>query len=137
MGVIGVGLVGVGLFNLLSIGLVDVAWVVFWLGLGLVLHDGVLAPATAVLSGLAADRWSADKRRVLLVALVCIGSLTLIALPMIIQRGAVPGNETLLGRNYLLGWAIACLLVLLGAGLAEVAGRIRAKRVSSPSTTPR
>ena len=137
MGLVGVGLIAVGLFNLLSIGFVDLLWVGFWLGLGLVLHDGFLAPATAALSKLAADRWSADKRRVLLVALVAIGSLTLIAMPLIIQRGAVAGNDSLLGRNYLVGWAVACLLVLIGAGLAEVVGRVRAKRVSSPSTAPR
>lgn len=137
MGVGGVALIGVGLFNLMSIGFVDVLWVGFWLGLGLVLHDGVLAPATAALSKLAADRWSAKNRRVLLVALVCIGSLTLIALPLFGQQGAVAGNDTLLGRNYLLGWALACLLVLLGAALAEVVGRIRASREPRKSTASR
>jgi len=137
LGAVGVGLIGVGLFNLLSIGFVDVLWVGFWLGLGLVLHDGVLAPATAALSKLAADRWPADKRRGLLIALVSVGSLTLIALPLFGQQGAVAGNDSLLGRNYLVGWAVACLLVLLGAGVAEAVGRVRAKRASSPSTTSR
>lgn len=128
IGLGGVGLIGVGLFNLMSIGLVDLLWVGFWLGLGLVAHDGVLAPATAALSKLAADRWPAHRRRALLVALVGIGSLTLVALPLVIQQGSVVGNDTLLGRNYLLGWAVACLLVLLGAAAAEVVGRVRAGR---------
>lgn len=128
IGLGGVGLIGVGLFNLMSIGLVDLLWVGFWLGLGLVAHDGVLAPATAALSKLAADRWPTHRRRALLVALVGIGSLTLVALPLVIQQGSVVGNDTLLGRNYLLGWAVACLLVLLGAAAAEVVGRVRAGR---------
>jgi hypothetical protein len=59
---------------------------------------------------------------------VTIGSLTLIALPMIMQQDAVPGNPTLLGRNYLVGWAVACLLVLAGAALAALLARLRAPR---------
>jgi len=137
MGLGGAGLIGVGLFNLLAVGLVNLLWVGFWLAAGLILHDGVLAPATAALSKLAADRWSAKARRVLLVALVCIGSLTLIALPLFGQRNAVAGNPTLLGRNYLAGWAVACLLVLIGAALAEVVGRLRAKRAAPRSTARR
>ncbi|MDQ4038539.1 MAG: hypothetical protein M3313_09360 [Actinomycetota bacterium] len=136
LGLGGGGLLGIGLFNLLALGFHDLLWVGFWLGLGLVAHDGVLAPATAGLSKLAADRWPAHRRRVLLVAVVCIGTLTLLALPLVIQRDAVAGNDTLLGRNYLLGWAAACLLVVIGAGTAEVLGRMRSNRVPPRSTVP-
>jgi len=137
IGVGGLVLVGVGLFNLLGIDFVNLLWVGFWLAAGLFLHDFVLSPAIAVSSKLVARRWSVTGRRVPLVALVSIASLTLIALPLLGKPGAEAGNPTLLGRNYLVGWAAACLLVLLGAALAEVAGRVRARRGSRLSTTPR
>jgi len=130
----GVILIGVGLFNALALELVDLLWLAFWLGAGLVAHDAMVAPATAGLSKLAADRWPAHGRRVLVIATVTIGPLTLIALPLIQQQGAVPGTPTLLGRNYLAGWAAACLLVLIGAAVAEVVSRVRAKRDSAQST---
>lgn len=137
MAVGGIALIGVGLFNLLVIDLVDLLWLGCWLAIGLVLHDGFLAPATAAVSKLAADRWAAKGRGVLLLALVSIAGLSLIAAPMMIQRDSVAGNPTLLGRNYFVGWAVACLLVLLGVVLAEVIGRVRAQRRKPQSTAPR
>ncbi len=134
MGLGGVALIGLGVFNLLGIDLVDLLWVAFWLAAGLILHDGVLAPATAVVSRVAAGRWSANGRRGVLIALVSAGSLTLIAFPLIIQRHAVAGNDTLLGRNYLAGWAIAAMLILVGAGLAEIVGRYRSNQRKRQST---
>lgn len=137
LGLGGVTLIGVGIFNSLALGFVNLLWLLFWLATGLILHDGVLAPGTAAMSKLATDRWSVTARRSLLVAVVCIGSLTLIALPLVVQHNAVPGNPTLLGRNYLLGWALASLLVLVGAGVAEVIGRLRSKGTTRQSTTRR
>lgn len=136
MGLGGLALMGLGLSELLALDLVDLLWVGFWLAAGVFLHDAVLGPTTAVLSKLAAARASAKVRRIPLVALVSLGSLTLIALPLLARQGAVAGNPTLLGRNYLVGWAAACLLVLIGAVLAEVLRRARAKRVSGKSTAP-
>lgn len=127
LGIVGVSLIAVGLLNSLALGFIDLLWLGFWLGAGLVVHDGLLAPGTAGLSKLTA-RWPARRRRIPLVATVTIGSLTLIALPMIMQQDAVPGNPTLLGRNYLVGWAVACLLVLAGAALAALVARLRAPR---------
>lgn len=137
IGLAGLVLIGVGLIEVLDLDLVDMLWLGFWLAAGVVAHDGVLAPATTVLGKLTADRLPAHRRRVLVVAAVSIGSLTLLVLPLLGQQGAVAGNDTLLGRNYLVGWAAACLLVVLGAALAEVVGRLRAKRDSAQSTGPR
>lgn len=137
LGLSGLGLLGIGLVNLAPLGLVDLLWLGFWLGLGLLLHDGVLAPATAAVSQLAAQRWSAKRRGGLLVATVCLASLTLIALPLFGQQGAVAGNDSLLGRNYLLGWGVACLLVLLASALAHLVGHLRTRKDSSQSTAAR
>jgi len=132
----GLALIGVGIVNLLGIDLVNLLWVGFWLAAGLVLHDGVLAPATAALSRLAADNWSVSRRRHFVIALIAIGSLTLIALPLLGRQNAVAGNPSLIGRNYLAGWAVACLLVILGVALAAAVGRLRAKRRTAQFTTP-
>lgn len=137
LGLAGVALIGVGAVNLLGLGLVDLLWVVFWLGAGLVLHDGVLAPTTAVLGKAAADRWSGRARGAVLVGLVSVGSLTLIAIPLMIQHNSVAGNDTLLGRNYLVGWLAACTLVAVGAALAEVVSRWRISRRDRQSTATR
>lgn len=128
IGLGGVVLIGVGLFNLLDFGLVDLLWVAGWLAAGVALHDGVVAPSAGVVGRLGARRLSLRHRRVPVVALVCLGVLSLLALPLIGRMGAVAGNPTLLGRNYLLGWASACLLVLLGALVAEVLRRARVAR---------
>lgn len=137
MGLGGVVLVGLGVLNLLDFDFVDLLWVGFWLGAGLLLHDGVVAPATAIASKIAADRWSPTARRGALIALVCVASLSLIAVPMMIQHNGVAGNDTLLGRNYLGGWAMAGLLVLIGVGVSEGIVRVRARRRQGKSTAPR
>ncbi len=137
IGLAGLVLMGVGAIELLEFDLVDLLWVGFWLAAGVVLHDGVLAPATSVLGSLSADRLSADRRRFLVIAAVSVGSLTLLALPLILQQDGVAGNSSLLGRNYLVGWVAACALVLIGATIATVVGRVRAKRTAPKSTAAR
>ncbi|MGI8722049.1 MAG: hypothetical protein ACR2JG_07460 [Geodermatophilaceae bacterium] len=142
IGLAGLVLMGVGAIELLEFDLVDLLWVGFWLAAGVVLHDGVLAPATSVLGSLSADRLSADRlsadrRRLLVIAAVSVGSLTLLALPLILQQDGVAGNSSLLGRNYLVGWVVACALVLIGATIATVVGRVRAKRTAPKSTAAR
>lgn len=137
IGLAGLVLIGVGAIELLEFDLVDLLWVAFWLAAGVVLHDGVLAPATTVLGTLTADRVAADRRRVLVIAAVSIGSLTLLAVPLMLQQDGVTGNSSLLGRNYLVGWLVACALVLVGATVAAVVGRAREKRVSPKSTAAR
>lgn len=128
IGLGGVALIGVGLIEALGLGFVDLLWLAGWLAAGVFAHDVVIAPGTAALSKLAADRWHVRVRRIPAVAIVCTGSLTLIALPLLGRQGSVAGNPTLLGRNYLAGWASACLLVLIGAFLAEWFRRVLANR---------
>ncbi|MGI8651881.1 MAG: hypothetical protein ACR2I7_03685 [Geodermatophilaceae bacterium] len=137
IGLAGLVLIGVGAIELLEFDLVDLLWVAFWLAAGVVLHDGVLAPATTVLGTLTADRVAADRRRILVIAAVSVGALTLLAVPLMLQQDGVAGNSSLLGRNYLVGWLVACALVLLGATVAEVVGRARAERASPESTAAR
>ncbi len=134
IGLAGLVLIGVGVIELLDFDLIDLLWVGFWLAAGVAAHDGVLAPTSAVAGKFTADRLPAHRRRALVIAAVSIGSLTLFAVPLMLAQGGVAGNPTLLGRNYLVGWLVACALVLTGATIAEVVGRVRAKRDSPQST---
>jgi hypothetical protein len=95
------------------------AWgsVLTWLAGGVVLHDVVLAPIVVGL-GVAASRWlPAPWRRPAVVALVCWGSLTLAAIPVLYGGGVRPDNPTLLDRPYVASWWIgsATVVVLVGA----------------------
>lgn len=129
LGLSGLALMGVGVLELLAFDdVVDLLWLAGWLAAGVFLHDGVLAPATAVAGRYAARRWHIRGRVIPIVAGVSVGSLTLLALPLVGRQGSVAGNPTLLGRDYLVGWASACMLVVLGALLAESVRQVRANR---------
>lgn len=103
-----------------------------WLVGGVVLHDFVLAPVM-VLLGLAVRRWlPAPWRTPLVVAGIALGSITLVAVPVLGRFGARPDNPSLLDRPYVPGW-----LVLLALGLLAVAGHVLAQRVRAAVTSRR
>lgn len=128
LGLAGLVLIGVGAFSLREFGLLDLFWVAVWLVAGVAAHDGILAPGFALLSRSQARRVPKGMRRWVAVAVVPLAALTLIAVPLILQRDAVAGNPSLLGRNYLLGWLAACLAVLVGVGIGYLVSRGRAPR---------
>jgi len=105
-----------------------------WLVGGVLLHDVVLAPATVVL-GWAALRVARPERvRPWAVALVLLGPLTLLALPVLGRFGARPDNPTLLDRPYWFGWIV--VVALVAAGIL-IAGRARRQHEPpSRSTDP-
>ncbi|MCY7394971.1 MAG: hypothetical protein LH468_02270 [Nocardioides sp.] len=106
--------------QLLSLGL--------WLVSGLVVHDAILAP---VVLGLAFGFRAVPEafRRPATVALVVLGSLSVLAVPVIGRFGARPDNATLLDRPYVVSWAV---LVALGVVAVLVAGRLGSSR--TPAT---
>jgi hypothetical protein len=119
---LGLGLVGVllgayGAYRLLALGVGNLVSATVWLVGGVVLHDGVLAPLVLGLGALAA-RWLPEQVRVPATgALVVLGSLTLVAVPVLGRFGARPDNPTLLDRPYAAGWLVVAALVLGVAGL--------------------
>lgn len=84
--------------------------VVEWLAFAVVLHDGVLVPLM-LLSGLALG---ARLRNRLRRPLVVAGSLTAVALPVLLRPGT-PANPSVLPLDYQRGWAVSVSAV---AGLA-------------------
>jgi hypothetical protein len=86
--------------------------VLTWLIGGVVLHDGVLAPVVVGL-GLVATRWLPEAwRAAVVVGLVCWGSLTLIAFPVLYGEGVDPTNESLQHRPYVTSWWIGTAVML-------------------------
>ncbi len=52
--------------------------------------------------------------------MVVLGSLTILAIPMLGRFGAKADNPTLLDRNYWLGWSLIAVLVVAGVVVASV-----------------
>jgi hypothetical protein len=103
----------------------QVAAAVVWLVGGVLLHDAVLAPLTILLVALAV-RWLPDEvRRPATVALIVVGPLTLLAVPVLGRFGARPDNSTLLDRPYVASWLVLLALSVLVVAVASVVVRSR------------
>lgn len=111
--------------------LVDVAT---WMVSGVVLHDVVLAPVVVLVLVVGARRLPEVWRGPTAGALVVLGSVTLLAIPVLGRFGARPDNPTLLDRPYVAGWAlIAAVTVLVTAATIVVRTR-RVRRAGAPGT---
>lgn len=95
-----------------------------WLVSGVVLHD-VLLTGVVLLGGLGVGLLPRATRAPAAVALVVVGSLTLVAIPVLGRFGERADNPTHLDRPYLASWlAVAALAVVA----ATVAGVVRTHR---------
>lgn len=101
----------------------QIAGAVVWLVGGVLLHDAVLAPLTILLAALAA-RWLPDEvRRPAAVAMIVVGPLTLLAVPVLSGFGAKPGNAGLQDRPYLTSWLVLLALAVVAVAVAAVVVR--------------
>lgn len=98
-----------------------------WLAAGVVLHDFVVVPLTLVVCWLGMRLAPARGRAPLAVALVVLGSLTLLAVPVLGGWGANADNPTILDRDYVRGWLVVAMLTAAGA-LAGLFVRLRRAR---------
>jgi hypothetical protein len=91
-----------------------------WLVAGVVLHDGVLAPLVLLVLALGGRLLPAAYRAPAAVGLVVLGSLTLLAVPVLGAFGRQVHNPSLLDRHYWLGWlGVAGLVVLAVVAAGE------------------
>ena len=129
----GVGfLAGVyGAYLLLSLGLDNLVATAIWLAGGVVLHDGVVGIVLIVLGLLVVAVVPERVRGPVAAGLVVLGSVTLLAVPMLGRFGARPDNPTLLDRNYTVGWVVFAVLVAL------VTAAVVLRRLRAPSPGPR
>jgi hypothetical protein len=99
--IVGVALGLFGVFRLATeVPLANLLWLLVWLAAAVVDGDGVLSPFVVgvgwLLRRLVPDR----ARRHLQFALIMVGLVTVIALPMIYRQGSQPAVKALLLQNY-------------------------------------
>lgn len=127
LGALGVAGAAYGAMLLLDLGAENLRATLVWVVGGVVLHDAVLAPLT-ILVGLAFLRLQRAGVAIgpLVVGGVVLASVTLAAVPVLGRFGARTDNDTLLDRDYLVGWLVfAGVVVVLSLGLMLVRGRQR------------
>lgn len=127
LGGLGVGVLGYGVFGLLTERAIsDPTAVGQWLIVGLIAHDAVLAPFVFLLCALAfrftGARWRGRLGGLLLVG----GSLVLISVPALLRQGRNP-NSTVLPLDYArnLGVLLAALVAAIALYGGLDAGRRR------------
>ena len=113
LGALGVAAAAYGAWLLLQEDLADLIDTAVWLAGGVVLHDFVLVPLT-LLVGLALTRLLPVRFRAPAVGgLVVLGTLTLLAVPVLGGWGANADNPTILDRNYPVGWLVVAGVTML------------------------
>ena len=113
LGALGVAVATYGGWLLLQEDLSDLVDTVVWLAGGVVLHDFVLVPLTLLL-GLALVRLlPANLRAPVAGGLVVLGTVTLMAVPVLGGWGANADNPTILDRNYPVGWLVVAGVTML------------------------
>lgn len=105
----------------------------FWLAGGVIVHDAILAPVVVVV-GFVASRLLPDHfRSSTATAFLIWGTLTIAFLPVLSGKGGKPGNDTILGKPYVLSWIIMTLVLIAYAVVAALWRRRRTGRQGSDS----
>jgi hypothetical protein len=134
LGLAGAAAAAYGALLLLDDGFGDLVDVATWLVSGVVLHDLVLAPLVIVLVVVASRLLPAVWRAPAAAALVVLGSVTLLAIPVLGRFGARADNPTLLDRSYWAGWAMIAGLTVLATAATVL---VRARRMRRTGRNPR
>ena len=114
LGGLGVAAAAYGAWSLLGEGLADVVTTAIWLAGGVVLHDFVLVPLTLGVCWLGARLLPPGRRAAVAAGLVVLGTLTLLAVPVLGGWGANSDNVTILSRDYSTGWLVVATLTVAG-----------------------
>jgi len=96
-----------------------------WLASGVVLHDLLLVPVVLLVMGVGSRVLPTAWRAPVAIGVVVLGSVTLLAVPVLGRFGARDDNATLLDRSYGTGWMVLAALV---AVLVVVASLVRSRR---------
>ena len=128
LALVGVATAAYGGLRLLEAGGDDLLATAVWLAGGVVLHDAVLAPATLAVCALGAAVLPTWARGPAVAGLLVLGTLTLVAVPVLVRAGARADNPTLLDRDYGTGWLVVAGTVALVVGGWATAARWRASR---------
>jgi hypothetical protein len=118
LGLIGVAAAVQGIRLLLAQGGDNLWAAATWLVGGVILHDAVLGPLMILLATGAALALRRQLPSAVIVGMVVLGTVTVVAIPVLGRFGARADNATLLDRDYTVGWLVLAGLTLLGVGLA-------------------
>jgi hypothetical protein len=113
-GLAGLTMAIIGGWFLLDLGFDNLLATLRWLVGGVIAHDAVLAPATigvVILTSRLLPDWLHAPATV---GFIVLGSVTLLAIPVLGRFGARPDNPTLLDRDYGLGWLALTATILAG-----------------------
>ncbi len=129
LGALGVGVAAYGAWLLLSRTdngqLLDAG---IWLASGVVLHDFVLT-AAVLLAGAVSQRLLPEPAKApAVVGMVVLGSLTLVAFPVLGGFGARDDNPTLLDRPYLASWSVLVVVTVVAVTVASLLRTRRSQR---------
>ncbi|MGA4948839.1 hypothetical protein [Streptomyces lydicamycinicus] len=126
-GVAGLALMGVGASLLVNVR--ELTGVLVWLGGAVVLHDGLLAPLV-LLVGMALVRGGV--RGPVRGALTVAGTLTVVALPVLLRPGP-RANSSVLPLNYWGNWLLAMVAVATVTALVVAARRFTRGTTTGPA----
>jgi hypothetical protein len=115
LGAVGVAMGAFGLLRFLQHDLADIVDAVLWLAVGVVVHDAVIAPLTLGVTVVGTRLLPRRARVLTTTGLIVLLTVTATAVPVLGSWGARPDNPTLLDRNYVAGWCVFAVLVLLGS----------------------
>jgi hypothetical protein len=113
LGLLGVAATAYGARLLLAEDLPDLVNAAVWLAAGVVLHDFVLVPLTLATGWTATRLLTPDRRAPVAAGLVVLGTLTLVAVPVLGGWGANADNPTILDRSYPAGWLVVAGVTIL------------------------
>lgn len=85
---------------------------------GVIVHDAVLAPVTVLLGVGAARLLPGHARAVAAVGFIVWATLTVAVANVLLGQGGKAGNETILGRPYVLTWLAVTALVATAVAVA-------------------
>jgi len=105
-----------------------------WLIGAVIIHDGILVPATMVVGFLLTHLVSSRARRYVQGALITSGLVAVIAIPLIDRRGSQPAVKGLELQNYGLHLAVLIALIV-GVTAAAYVVRVVLDRRSTDSET--
>lgn len=112
LGAVGVGLALWGLWLMRDFNREQLTSEAFWLAGGVVLHDAVLAPIVVLLGYGASRALPGHFRSSTATAFLIWGTLTIVFLPVLSGQGGKAGNDTILGRPYVLSWVVMTVVLI-------------------------
>ncbi|MBA3308521.1 MAG: hypothetical protein H0U28_00460 [Nocardioidaceae bacterium] len=128
LGGLGLAAIAFGLWTLRAVDLSDLVEASLWLAGGVLAHDLLVTPVTLAAAWVAWRVLPRYARGPVAAGFVVLGSLTLMAIPVLGRFGAIPSDPSLLDRDYRAGWLVLAGLVAVGVLLGSVVMRRREVR---------